>query len=120
MGNPAWRLGDGEILVVGKQKPLWKDMVDRDYIKDVFRTAFKRMAKGNVEEEIGKATNDLARYLTAELILNTREVMAGIREEVVGALDGAGGFLEEFAKGIDVEIIKRRAKMMEEGEKNEE
>ena len=94
------------------EKPPWKDIVNRDYVKDVIRTVLKRAAKGHVEEEIGKGTNDLCRYLTSELLLNTREVMDGIKKQ----LDEAMEFLEKYAGGIDEKIVQRRAQMMEEKE----
>ena len=99
---------------MGKDKPVWKNLINRDYIKDVLRTAFKRIAKGNKEEEIGRATNDLERYLVSELLMNTREVMDGIKEQ----LDDAMKFLENLAGGIDEDVIKRRAQMMEEADEN--
>ena len=88
---------------------MWKGvLIDRDFLKDTIKARFKRMAKGNVDEEVGGLVNDLERYLASELLLNTREVMGGIIKELQGSMET----LEELAKGIDEKIIQRRAQQL--------
>lgn len=102
---------------MGREAPMWKGtLISRTYVKDMIRAAFKRAAKGSFEEEVGALTNDLERYMAAELLLNTKEVMQG----VVGQLTDATKFLEEMAEGIDEKIIQRRAQAQVEGEEEKE
>lgn len=92
-------------------KPTWRGvLIDRAFLKGTIKARFKRIAKGNVDEEIGGLVNDLERYLAGELLMNTREIIKGIRDE----LDGSLKFMEEYAEGIDETIIKRRAQQLEE------
>lgn len=94
---------------MARDKPMWKGVhIDRDFLRETLRARFLQMGKGNMEENLGGLINDLERYLTAELILNTKEMMDGI----TGQLQGASKFLDEYAAGIDETIIKRRAQQL--------
>lgn len=102
---------------MGRDAPLYKGvLIDHDYVKDTTRAAFMQAAKGKVDEVLGKFVNDLERYMAAELLLNTREVIKGVRDQ----LDNSLKFLEEFAGGIDEKILQRRAEALARKEEGQE
>ena len=100
---------------MGKDAPQWKGkLIDRSYLKSEIKEAFTRIAKsGNTDAEIGRLVNTLERYLLGELLLNTREVMNGIKDTLEGSME----YLEDLAGGIADVQIRRRAEQLSGGEK---
>lgn len=95
---------------MSKRKQLWKGaFVNRDWLKSLIRDGFKRCAKEKLEVVIGGMVNDIEQYVAGEVLLNTREVMQGIREQI----DNASEFMEQYAEGIAEHQISRRAQLME-------
>jgi len=93
----------------GDPAPIWKDkFVDREWLKATVKAAFVRCAKGRIDEEIGALVNDLERYVAGEVLLNSKEVIQGIRKE----LDDAAEFMTKIAEGIGEGQIKRRARQL--------
>ena len=91
-------------------QPFWKGkFVDRDWLKNLLRDGFKRMAKQDLEAVLGSLVNDIEEYIAGEVILNTGDAI----DAVITELGKTKDFWKQFADGIANHQVKRRASQLE-------